>query len=315
MAFAQWIVKIFDMVLYNILVSIFLVFNIHSQTQEIDSLIANKNYSLAEKIILSSIETNPNNEVLIKTLGDCYGYMKDWDNAIIQYRKLVEIDHNNAIYNYKLGGTLAAKANDTNRFKSLGLINEGKNYLIKSIELDNKNKEAIWALIQIFTELPQLLGGSKSIALQYANDLEKISLIDGLFSKKYIYEFKNDDEMASIYINKLTDNLDSFNQKYEYNYLNLSIGELCYNNMVKLDKAIVHLNLYINNYTSRDRTSPDYAYYLLSKIYFYKNDLYSAKKHLDNAIAYYNSNKIENNSLYKQMIKFKDNIEKWEFIL
>jgi len=298
------------MAFYKILASIFLVFNIHSQTQEIDSLIANKNYLLAEKIILSSIKTSPNNALLIKKLGDCYGYMKDWDNAIIQYQKLVEIDNNNAIYNYKLGGTLAAKANDANRFKSLGLINQGKSYLIKSIELDNKNKEAIWALIQIFTELPQLLGGSKSIALQYANDLEQISLIDGLFSKKYIYEFKNDDEMTNIYVKKLIDNLDSFNRQYEYNYLNLSIGELCYNSKLKLDKAIVHLNLYINNYTSRDRTSPDYAYYLLSKIYFYKNDLHSAKMQLDNAIAYYNTNKIENNSLYKQMMKFKDNIQK-----
>ena len=298
------------MAFYKILASIFLVFNIHSQTQEIDSLIANKNYLLAEKIILSSIKTSPNNALLIKKLGDCYGYMKDWDNAIIQYQKLVEIDNNNAIYNYKLGGTLAAKANDANRFKSLGLINEGKRYLIKSIELDNKNKETIWALIQIFTELPKLLGGSKSIALQYANDLEQISLIDGLFSKKYIYEFKNDDEMTNIYVKKLIDNLDSFNRQYEYNYLNLSIGELCYNSKLKLDKAIVHLDLYINNYTSRDRTSPDYAYYLLSKIYFYKNDLHSAKKQLDNAIAYYNTNKIENNSLYKQMMKFKDNIQK-----
>ena len=298
------------MAFYNILVSIFLVFNIYSQTQEIDSLITNKNYLLAEKIIVSSIEINPNNELLIKKLGDCYGYMKDWDNAIIQYRKLVKIDNNNAIYNYKLGGTLAAKAKDANKFKSLGLINEGKKYLIKSIDLNNKNKEAIWALIQIFTELPQLLGGSKSIALQYANDLEQISLIDGLFSKKYIYEFKNDNEMANIYVNKLIDNLDSFSQQYEYNYLNLSIGELCYNSKVELDKGIFHLSLYIKNYTSRDRTSPDYAYYLLSKIYFYKNDIYSAKEQLDNAIAYYKTNKIENNSLYKQMMKFKDNIEK-----
>ena len=118
------------------------------------------------------------------------------------------------------------------------------------------------------------------------------------------------DEMTNIYVKKLIDNLDSFNRQYEYNYLNLSIGELCYNSKLKLDKAIVHLNLYINNYTSRDRTSPDYAYYLLSKIYFYKNDLHSAKMQLDNAIAYYNANKIENNSLYKQMMKFKDNIQK-----
>ena len=41
-----------------------------------------------------------------------------------------------------------------------------------------------------------------------------------------------------------------------------------------------------------------------------RDSLHSAKMQLDNAIAYYNTNKIENNSLYKQMIKFKDNIEK-----
>ena len=73
------------------------------------------------------------NEVLIKTLGDCYGYMKDWDNAIIQYRKLVEIDHNNATYNYKLGGTLAAKANDANRFKSLALLVLSKIFINSSL--------------------------------------------------------------------------------------------------------------------------------------------------------------------------------------
>jgi len=295
---------------YNILVSIFLAFNLHLQAQDIDSLIANKNYLLAEKVIINSIEIEPDNESLIKKLGDCYGYMKDWDNAIVQYRKLVELKNNNSIYNYKLGGTLAAKANDVNRFKSLGLINEAKKYLIKSVELDNNNKEALWVLIQIFTELPQFLGGSKSVALEYANDLEQISLIDGLFSKKYIYEFKNDEKTANTYINKLIKNLNSFNNKYDYNYLNLSIGELCYNNKVELDKGISHLGLYIKNYTSRDRTSPDYAYYLLSKIYFYKNDVYTAKKHLDNAIVYYNINEIQNNSLYRQMMKFKDNIEK-----
>ena len=58
--------------------------------------------------------------------------------------------------------------------------------MLKSVELDNKNKPAMWVLIQIYTELPQLLGGSKSLALQYANELEEMSLIDGLFAKKYI---------------------------------------------------------------------------------------------------------------------------------
>ena len=290
---------------YNILLFFLLIFNFQLQDQYIDSLIDNKQYIIAEKAIVNSIKENPNSEILIKKLGDCYGYRKDWDNAIIQYQKLVELDSDNSLYNYKLGGTLAAKANETNMFKSLSLINTSKKYLLKSVELDNKNKPAMWVLIQIFTELPQLLGGSKSLALQYANELENISQIDGLFAKKYIYDFKNDYKMSNIYLNKIVENIDSFDTEYDYNYLNFSIGELCANNKINLDRGILQLRYYIENFTSRDRSTPDYAYYLLAKIYLHKNDFSKANEQLDNAFVYYNSNNINNNSLYKELLKLK----------
>ena len=263
---------------------------------------------IAEKTIINSIKENPNNEILIKKLGDCYGFIKDWDNAIIQYQKLIELDSDNSVYNYKLGGTLAAKANETNRFKSLSLINKSRKYLLKSVELDNRYKPAMWVLIQIYTELPQLLGGSKSLALQYANELENISLIDGLFAKKYIYDFKNDHKMSNIYLNKIVENLDSFNSEYDYNYLNFSIGELCANNKINLDRGILQLSYYIENFTSRDRSTPDYAYYLLAKIYVHMNDFSNAKEQLDNAFVYYNSNNINNHSFYKELLKLKKHV-------
>ena len=290
---------------YNILLFFLLTFNFQTQQHYIDSLIDNKQYMIAEKTIINSIKENPNNEILIKKLGDCYGFIKDWDNAIIQYQKLIELDSDNSVYNYKLGGTLAAKANETNKFKSLSLINKSKKYLLKSVELDNKNKPAMWVLIQIYTELPQLLGGSKSLALQYANELENISQIDGLFAKKYIYDFKDDYKMSNIYLNKIVENIDSFNTEYDYNYLNFSIGELCANNKINLDRGILQLRYYIENFTSRDRSTPDYAYYLLAKIYLHKNDFSKANEQLDNAFVYYNSNNIKNNSLYKELLKLK----------
>lgn len=293
---------------YNILLIFLLIFNFQTQQHYIDSLIDNKQYMIAEKTIINSIKENPNNEILIKKLGDCYGFIKDWDNAIIQYQKLIELDSDNSVYNYKLGGTLAAKANETNKFKSLSLINKSKKYLLKSVELDNKNKPAMWVLIQIYTELPQLLGGSKSLALQYANELENISLIDGLFAKKYIYDFKNDHKMSNIYLNKIVENLDSFNSEYDYNYLNFSIGKLCANNKINLDRGILQLNYYIENFTSRDRSTPDYAYYLLAKIYVHMNDFSNAKEQLDNAFVYYNSNNINNHSLYKELLKLKKHV-------
>ena len=293
---------------YNILLFFLLIFNFQTQQHYIDSLIDNKQYMVAEKTIINSIKENPNNEILIKKLGDCYGFIKDWDNAIIQYQKLIELDSDNSVYNYKLGGTLAAKANETNRFKSLSLINKSKKYLLKSVKLDNRNKPAMWVLIQIYTELPQLLGGSKSLALQYANELENISLIDGLFAKKYIYDFKNDHKMSNIYLNKIVENLNSFNSEYDYNYLNFSIGELCANNKINLDMGILQLSYYIENFTSRDRSTPDYAYYLLAKIYVHMNDFSNAKEQLDNAFVYYNSNNINNHSLYKELLKLKKHV-------
>lgn len=293
---------------YNILLFILLIFNFQTQHYYIDSLIDNKQYMVAEKVIINSIKENPNNQILIKKLGDCYGFIKDWDNAIIQYQKLIELDSDNSVYNYKLGGTLAAKANETNRFKSLSLINKSKKYLLKSVKLDNKNKPAMWVLIQIFTELPQLLGGDKSFALQYASELENISLVDGLFAKKYIYDFKDDHKMSNIYLNKIIENLDFFSLEYDYNYLNFRIGELCAINKINLDRGIMQLNYYIENFTSRDRSTPDYAYYLLAKIYLHKNDYSNAKEQLDNAFVYYNSNNINNNSFYKELLKLKKHI-------
>ncbi|OUW38254.1 MAG: hypothetical protein CBD44_01425 [Flavobacteriaceae bacterium TMED184] len=298
------------MSLYKILLFFLLIINLNFQEYEIDSLIENKHYIAAEKAIINSIQQNENDELLIKKLGDCYGYMRDWDKAIIQYEKLVEIDNNNATYNYKLGGTLAAKANDTNKFKSLALINKAKKYLIKSVEIDKKNKPARWALIQIFTELPQFLGGSKSIALQYANELEEMSLIDGLFAKKYIYDFKNDNKMSKIFNTQILEKLESFNAQYDYNYLNYSIGSFCEANKSNLDKGILYLKYYIENFTSRDRSTPDQAFYLLAKIYYYNNDFSNAKVQLDNAISYYNSNQIDNQSVYREMIMLKKNLDK-----
>ena len=77
---------------YNILLFFLLIFNFQTQHYYIDSLIDNKQYMVAEKAIINSIKENPNSEILIKKLGDCYGFIKDWDNAIIQYQKLIELE-------------------------------------------------------------------------------------------------------------------------------------------------------------------------------------------------------------------------------
>ena len=61
----------------------------------------------------------------------------------------------------------------------LSLINTAKRNLIKSASLDVEHIYSRWALVQILTELPQILGGNKENALIYCNEIQNISLIHG----------------------------------------------------------------------------------------------------------------------------------------
>ena len=130
----------------------------------------------------SLIEIGKNNnfdsEILIK-LGEEYAADKDWEKAIYYYDKLVKTNPDNPDYLYRLGGTQAAYSEVVNKFRVLSIINSAKKNLIKSASLDAKHIYSRWALVQILTELPNILGGNKSAALNYIDEIYNISKING----------------------------------------------------------------------------------------------------------------------------------------
>ena len=125
--------------------------SLFSQTNSIDSLMS----------VYKSDEQNPTNIIKI---GEAYAAEKRWDLAINYYEKLIRIDPNNSDYLYRLGGTQAAYSEVVSKFKVLPLINTAKRNLIKSASLNKKHIYSRWALVQILTELPQILGGNKDDA-------------------------------------------------------------------------------------------------------------------------------------------------------
>ena len=96
-----------------------------------------------------------------------------------------------ANYYYKFGGSLGMKAKDSNKFKALGMIGEIKASFEKAIELNPNHIEARWALIELYLQLPGIVGGSERKAQKYANELLKISPVDGYLAKGHIAEYFN----------------------------------------------------------------------------------------------------------------------------
>ena len=140
--------------IFQICIIFFFHISLSSQNRNLDSL-------LAEYNIKST------NEKVIVLIGEEYAAQKKWDLAIKFYKKLVELDPENSDYFYRLGGTQAAYSETISKFKVLSLIKKAKLNLIKANKLDRSNIFSRWALVQILTELPAIIGGNKDKAKIY----------------------------------------------------------------------------------------------------------------------------------------------------
>jgi tetratricopeptide (TPR) repeat protein len=144
------------------------------------------------------LKENPSQIKSLEYLGDIAGQNKNWDKAIVYYKKIKQLQPNNAEYHYKYGGALGMKAKTVNKFKALGMIDEIKSSFEKAVALDTKHKESRWALLMLYLELPGIIGGSETKAVAYSNELMRLSPLEGYLSKGYIDEYFGRNKKAEI---------------------------------------------------------------------------------------------------------------------
>ncbi|MFV5685735.1 tetratricopeptide repeat protein [Flavobacterium sp. GB2R13] len=146
-------------------------------------------FDQAQSIFESILKTNPSDLKAIEYLGDIAGRNKSWDKAIGYYKKLKQLKPSEANYYFKYGGALGMKATQVNKFKALGMIDEVKESFEKAILFNPKHIEARWALVELYIQLPGIVGGSESKAIKYSNELLRLSPVDGYLSKGHIEEY------------------------------------------------------------------------------------------------------------------------------
>ena len=277
---------------------------------EVNELFLQKKFVKAEQIVSSYLNQYQNDLKAIELLGDAYGYQRQWDNAIEQYKKLVNTQNDNANYHYKYGGALGMKALIANKFKALGIIGDVKEAFLKAAELDSKHIDARWALVELYMQLPGIIGGSKKKSLKYADELERLSKVDGYLAKGYIYEYDKEPELAESYykkaikiggslncFDKLTNlyetekqpikaiaNIEEAYDKHNKNHLHYQIGKVCADYNVELDKGERCLKAYIENHSAKDGVPIEWAYFRLAQIQKNRNNKTEALKWIDKAL-------------------------------
>ena len=160
-----------------------------SDFDKAEKLFKAQKFDQAQLVFESILKTNPSDLKTIEYLGDIAGHRKSWDKAIGYYKKLKQLKPSEADYHFKYGGVLGMKAKDSNKFKALGMIDEVKASFEKAIRLNPKHIESRWALIELYIQLPGIVGGSESKAIKYSRELLQLSPVDGYLSRGHIEEY------------------------------------------------------------------------------------------------------------------------------
>lgn len=252
-----------------------------------------ENFKKAKPIFESYLKQNPDDKKTREYLGDIAAYGKNWDKAISIYQNLVEEEINNANYHFKYGGAMGMKAMSINRLRAIAYIGDIKRELELAAKLDPKHIEARWALIEFYIQLPGIFGGSENKAIDYAQELDRISQVDGYLAKGYIAEYSDRPKDAERHYReaievggslhtyeKLSNLYEKNNQpqqalittteslkKHKRNQLNYQIGKISAQYNLEPEYGIESLGEYISNYTIKDGVGKDWAYYRLAQIY------------------------------------------------
>ena len=276
-----------------------------------ENLILKEQFLSAEKLMTEYVKKHPHNLKGIELLGDAYGHQKKWDNAIEQYKKLVDLSPATANYHYKYGGAMGMKALSINKIKALGIIGDVKQAFLTAAQLDPNHLDTRWALVELYMKLPGIIGGSKNKALDYAKELQRLSKVDGFLAKGFIYEHDKDYPLAEKYYqlaieeggslvcyDKLTKlyqlqkqpvraiaNMEVALSNHNHNNLNYQIGKTAATNQIELDKGVQHLKAYLKHYAITDEVAPAWANFYLGKIYGFQNDKAEGLKYTNLALA------------------------------
>ena len=164
-------------------------FGSENDFQRAENYFKAEKYDLAKPIFERIVKENSKNLKAIEYLGDIAGYYQKWDDALYYYEQLIKVNPKEAEYFYKYGGALGMKAKESNRFKALGMIGEVRTSFERAIELNPKHLESRWALIELYLQLPAVVGGSEKKANIFAAELLKLSPVDGYLANGHIDEY------------------------------------------------------------------------------------------------------------------------------
>lgn len=100
--------------------------------------------------------------------------LEQWDRAVSECEKAVDLDRQNAAYHLWLGRALGEKAGRANFLNAYSLGKRVRDEFEESVRLDPRNAEAMGDLGEFYYSAPSVVGGGTDKAEKLASQLDRI---------------------------------------------------------------------------------------------------------------------------------------------
>jgi len=164
--------------------------------EEIKTLIEQGKLSEARLQILKMPRDFQSSAESMELSGDVFGGLKLWDSALVYYEKFKELAPKNAASHFKYGGALGMMALSKNKLTALMYLDDIEASFQKAVLVDPTYVAAHWALIEYYLQVPSIIGGGSDRAMEQADELFKVSPVDGWMARARLAEEDEDFKRA-----------------------------------------------------------------------------------------------------------------------
>ena len=215
--------------------------------------------------LLDTITTKT--QVQREELAQLFATTKQFEKSFELLAELCEEYPENFDYQFLFGGVSGILASELPRMKSLPYVRAMKAAFEAAAKLNPESLNAQIVLLELYTELPWLLGGSNKRAEETLEIVKSLSVIEGFLAEGYFYRSTKKNKAALVaYLNAINE-IKLCNQPIELlqdSYYRLAV--LAFYLQKDKTKAACLFSMFIENFDGGAAYPKSFAQHYLNKI-------------------------------------------------
>jgi tetratricopeptide (TPR) repeat protein len=149
--------------------------------------------------IAEPLAANPKDAQAAYLLSCAKTAFGDLDGALELAQRAVSLEPGNSQYHLQLGVAYGRKANKASFLKAMSLGGQYKTEVKKAVELDPKNLDALWELMEFYWHAPGIAGGDQKKARTLADDIMRINAAKGYLALAELAQGKQEADVEDLY--------------------------------------------------------------------------------------------------------------------